>query len=169
MPPEELLPLVATTSPRILRYFVDHHGLSLTADGAAPGLALAAALRSNTDAHHRLVTVRALLELGVGLARLPDPASIPAVHYVREGEEDLLALLVAHGADVNAVDQAGCTLLHRYMWRMQPKSEDWVRALHRFGIDFGLRECRQRTAWECGRLSGRIVAVLRELAPQPGQ
>ena len=169
MPPEELLPLVATTSPRILHYFLDHHGLSLTADGPGPGLALAVALSSGTEAHHRLVTVRALLELGVGLARLPNPAANPAVHYMREGEEDLLALLLAHGADPNAVTRSGSTMLHRYMWSMRPKSEDWLRTLHRFGVDFGLRDCHQRTALECGRLPGRIAAVLRELTPQPDQ
>jgi hypothetical protein len=105
--------LVACSSPRVMTYYVTEQELALVDRGN--GLhALFAILDSNTRGHHRLANVRALIELGLNPAnmRRPGARNESPAHALREGEKDLLALLVEHGVDINAEDSCGDTMLH---------------------------------------------------------
>ena len=74
--------------------------------------------------------IRLLLERGAGVKALDDEGLTPLLHLTRaRAKHDPLAvleLMVAHGADVNARDERGQTLLSFYRRRRRSSVVNWL-------------------------------------------
>jgi ankyrin repeat protein len=90
------------------------------------------------SSQRKAANARVLLELGAEV-NATSAARITAIHGVRCEETELLDLLLAHGADINATYGDGRTLLHRQIDHNPRLSQAWLRHLKSKGLDFSLR------------------------------